>query len=58
MTKTPTKLPVKLTAHKAKRHMLEALRWLAKQRCNKRNCGTVCLCESCHARKAIEYYDV
>ena len=48
---------MKMSAKKAKRHMLAALRWLASQRCNKRNCGTVCLCESCNARKAIEYYD-
>lgn len=44
-------------AQKAKQSMLEALRYLAKKRCNKRNCGTVCLCEPCHARKALEYYD-
>lgn len=29
----------------------------AKQRCNRRNCGTVCLCASCHARKALEFYE-
>lgn len=35
------------------RHALEALRELAKKRCDRKNCGTVCLCGSCHARAAL-----
>lgn len=34
-------------------HVLEALREMAKQPCNRSNCGTICLCGSCHARKAL-----
>jgi hypothetical protein len=41
----------------AKIYMLEVLRWAARRPCNKSNCGTACLCESCAARKALEYYD-
>lgn len=41
----------------ASRHMIEALRGIATERCNKRNCGTVCLCTPCHARRALEVYD-
>lgn len=44
-------------AKKAKIYMLEVLRWAAKKSCNRRNCGTACLCEPCAARKALEYYD-
>lgn len=39
------------------KHMLEALREFSKQRCDKKNCGTVCLCGPCHARKALEHYE-
>ena len=46
-----------MTEKKAHQHMIEALRALAKKRCNKKNCGTVCLCGSCHARKALEHFD-
>lgn len=38
-------------------HAIPALRALAKQRCNRKNCGTVCLCDSCHARVALETLD-
>lgn len=41
----------------ARRHMMEALRYLAKKRCIKKNCGTVCLCAPCCARKALEFYE-
>lgn len=41
----------------ASRHMLEALKSLGAERCHKRNCGTVCLCAPCLARKALEVYD-
>lgn len=33
-----------------------ALRWSARQRCKRNNCGTACLCGPCAARKALEYY--
>ena len=39
---------------KRKRAAVDALRWLAKQRCKPRNCGSVCLCPSCNARLALE----
>lgn len=42
---------------RAERHMLEALRALGDYPCNKKNCGTVCLCARCHAREALKYYD-
>jgi hypothetical protein len=38
-------------------HMIQALRDLARQPCDRRNCGTVCLCGPCHARKALEWYE-
>ena len=38
-------------------HMMEALKCLAVRRCKKKNCGTVCLCGPCHARKALEYFE-
>ena len=34
-------------------HIVEALRGLVTQPCNRSNCGTVCLCASCHARRAL-----
>lgn len=40
-----------------KRHGIEALRAMARQPCRPDNCGTVCLCNSCHARKALETLD-
>jgi hypothetical protein len=45
------------TANAAALHMMEALKSLARLKCRKRNCGTVCLCAPCHARKALEFYD-
>ena len=49
--------PEHLRQKKAFQSMLEALRWLAMQACDRDNCGTVCLCPSCHARRAVDYYD-
>lgn len=40
-----------------RRHVVEALRYLARKRCMPRNCGTVCLCPPCHARQALELLD-
>lgn len=40
-----------------KKHGIPALRELAAQRCKRSNCGTVCLCGPCHARKALEVLD-
>ena len=40
-----------------KHAMIAVLRSVAKKRCNKKNCGTVCKCEPCMARLAIERYD-
>jgi len=40
-----------------RRHAIPALRSLARQRCRRSNCGSVCLCDSCHARKALETLD-
>jgi hypothetical protein len=42
---------------KTRRHVLEALRWSARQPCMPDNCGTVCLCPPCHARAALEDLD-
>lgn len=39
------------------KHVLPALRDLARERCRRSNCGTVCLCAPCHARKALEMLD-
>ena len=39
------------------RHAIEALREMAKEPCHKSNCGSVCLCGPCHARKALEELD-
>ena len=33
-----------------------ALRWAARHKCKRSNCGDVCLCGPCSARKALEYY--
>jgi hypothetical protein len=43
--------------HVIRRHAIPALRSLAMTRCRQRNCGTVCLCDPCHARKALETLD-
>ena len=42
---------------KTRRHVMEALRGLARKRCHKSNCGTVCLCDPCHARAALTELD-
>lgn len=39
------------------RHVKGALRYAAVQMCVRNNCGTVCLCGPCHARKALEIID-
>lgn len=39
------------------KHVIPALRGLARKRCHRSNCGTVCLCEPCHARKALAVLD-
>ena len=52
-----SKDPYPTPMQKARQHMLEALRALADYPCNKKNCGTVCLCARCHAREALKYYD-
>ena len=44
-------------SEKLLQHVLEALRELASKRCKRRNCGTVCLCGPCHARKALKVLD-
>lgn len=38
-------------------HVIEALQGVAAKKCHRRNCGTVCLCGPCHARKALEVLD-
>jgi hypothetical protein len=48
---------MQINIREARQHMIEALRALARDKCSRNNCGTVCLCASCHARKALEFYD-
>jgi hypothetical protein len=38
-------------------HLLEALRWASDQPCNRSNCGSVCLCGPCHARRTLAILD-
>lgn len=38
-------------------HILEAIRYAADRPCEPRNCGTVCLCGPCHARRALSFLD-
>lgn len=38
---------------KLKAHVREALDFAARLPCHKSNCGSVCLCGSCHARRAL-----
>lgn len=40
---------------KRKRAAISALMELASKRCDKKNCGTVCLCGPCNARLALEW---
>jgi len=47
----------KKTSDVIQRHAIPALRALAIKRCVRSNCGTVCLCDPCHARKALETLD-
>lgn len=39
---------------KLRSQILEVLRWAARKPCNEENCGTVCKCEPCCARLALE----
>ena len=34
-------------------YLLDVLRGTAMQRCNKSNCGTVCMCLSCAAKRVL-----
>lgn len=36
------------------RHVVPALQDFGMKPCHRSNCGTVCLCGSCNARKALE----
>jgi hypothetical protein len=38
-------------------HLLEALRWASDQPCKPSNCGTVCLCGPCSARRSLALLD-
>lgn len=38
-------------------YALGALREFAKHKCNKSNCGTVCLCGPCSARRAVPFFE-
>jgi len=38
-------------------HLLEALRWASDQPCKPSNCGTVCLCGPCSARRSLAMLD-
>lgn len=38
-------------------HIKEAIEWTARQHCRRSNCGTVCLCGPCHARKVVEIWN-
>jgi ferredoxin len=40
-----------------RRHVIPALRDYAVHPCIEWNCGSVCLCGPCHARKALETLD-
>jgi hypothetical protein len=42
---------------KRKRATVCVLRWAAGLPCNEDNCGTVCKCEPCMAREALELID-
>jgi hypothetical protein len=39
------------------RSTIAVLRWVSRMVCNKKNCGTVCKCEPCMAREALEFFD-
>lgn len=38
-------------------YLVGALRGLSKQSCKRSNCGTVCLCDSCAARRVLKFVD-
>jgi len=38
-------------------NMLEAIRWASDQPCKTRECGSVCLCGPCHARRSLAIID-
>lgn len=37
--------------------ILQAVRYAARQPCKRSNCGTVCLCGPCHARRALPFLE-
>jgi len=39
------------------KHGIEALQGLARSRCRRKNCGTACKCDPCHARAALAVLD-
>lgn len=55
--KTAVPGPLVMHGAKTRRHVLEALRYVARQPCMPDNCGTVCLCPPCHARAGLEDID-
>lgn len=54
-------MPFSPTASRARKlaesYMVGALRELAAKRCQRSNCGQVCLCGPCSARYALPFYD-
>lgn len=52
-----SRFPYLTDKQKAEKHMLQALKILARQKCDKRNCGGVCLCGPCHAIEALSFYE-
>jgi hypothetical protein len=38
-------------------HLLEAIRYASDRPCRRSDCGTVCLCGPCHARRALAVLD-
>jgi hypothetical protein len=44
-------------AEALRKHAIPALRDAAMKPCHRSNCGSLCLCMRCHARKALEVLD-
>ena len=58
MTKLPvTKQADRIALMSVFRATIAVLRWTARMVCNRKNCGTVCKCEPCMAREALEFFD-
>jgi len=57
MQKSPAERETVLWSSTVDRHIREGLRFAADLPCKRSNCGTVCLCGSCHARTAISVLD-